>query len=145
MFTHIRLITLCLVICGAANGCSDGKPSLSPVSGRVMIDGQPVSHGFIQVMPAGFRPANGKLDENGHFELTTFELGDGCVNGSHRLTITAFELLPGKRQKWYAPKSYSTPGSSGLSIEVNGPTTDEEINLTWGGGKPFIESFAGRE
>ncbi|QDU56699.1 hypothetical protein [Aeoliella mucimassa] len=137
------LIAFYIAICVVSAGCGSDKSGLVPVSGQVLIDGQPLSLGSLQVMPTGARPAFGKLDENGHFELMTYKEGDGCVSGSHRVTITAFEVVPGRRQKWHAPKKYSNPSTSDVVIEISGATKDLEINLTWDGGKPFVESFAG--
>lgn len=127
------------------SGCSDSGPTLSPVSGTVLIDGKPVTHGFVRVMPEGYRPAHGKLDENGTFELTTETEGDGCVHGTHRVTVTALEMLPGSSQKWHAPKAYSDTSTSDLTVDISGPTSELEIDLTWRGGKPFVESFSGEE
>jgi hypothetical protein len=41
--------------------------------------------------------------------------------------------------KWHAPKKYFRYKSSGLTEEITGPTDSLVINLTWDGGKPFVE------
>ncbi|WP_145245939.1 hypothetical protein [Aeoliella mucimassa] len=73
--------------------------------------------------------------------MTTHTAGDGCVPGKHKVTITAMEMQPNSRQKWYAPKKYSNPSMSNVMIEITEETADLEIDLTWDGGKPFVESF----
>ena len=34
-------------------GCSSDRPNMAPVSGRVLIDGQPLRHGTVQFLPKG--------------------------------------------------------------------------------------------
>lgn len=123
------------------SGCGDGRPTCVPVSGRVLIDGTPVEFGSIRITPDGQRPAQGQLGSEGRFTLTTSEKGDGCVTGTHQVTVTALENVSSTKQRWHAPKKYRQPGESGLTIEITGPTDDLEINLTWDGGKPFDVKF----
>jgi hypothetical protein len=123
-------------------GCGDGRPKRVPVSGRVLIDGQPLSVGTVQVVPHGNRPASGVLDKDGHFVLTTFEKDDGCVLGRHRVAVIAHKNLGPTALQWFAPKKYMSIATSGLKIEVNGPRNNLEIHLTWKGSghkQPFVE------
>jgi hypothetical protein len=127
-------------------GCSDGRPQRVPVSGRVLIDGRPLKVGIIQVVPRGNRSATGALDGDGRFSLTTFEENDGCVPGRHRLAVIAKKDLSSTSIRWFAPKKYRSPATSGLTIEVNGPRDDVKIQLTWKGSGhdgPYIEHFEG--
>lgn len=127
-------------------GCGgDGRPERLPVSGVVVIDGEPLTHGFVQVTPTGQRAAHGKIGPDGTFQLTTFEENDGCVPGRHAVAIIATESINASSQRWHAPKKYMSNKTSGLEIDVkaDGPTDDVRIELTWDGGKPFVESWAG--
>jgi hypothetical protein len=133
-----------LAVSLALAGC-DSKPKLVPVSGRVLVDGQPLTTGVVQVVPAGYRAASGKIGPDGRFTLTTSAEGDGCVIGTHQAAVVAHETLGPGAQKWHAPKKYIDPTTSGLSVTVDGPTTDLTINLSWDGGKPFVERFGGKE
>src|SRR5262245_35967084 len=81
--------------CGAALcGCSQSPSELAPVTGKVVIDGQPFSAGKVMFAPvakgddrrAG-RPAFGKLASDGSFTLGTYKLGDGAVVGDHWVTV----------------------------------------------------------
>ena len=120
-------------------GCGDGRPERVPVSGRVLIDGEPIEHGNIRVFPQNDRAASGVLGVGGRFALTTYDKGDGCVLGKHAVVVNAREPIDARSQRWYAPAKYRNVATSGLTLDVVGPIDDVEINLTWDGGKPYIE------
>jgi hypothetical protein len=120
-------------------GCSDGRPSRVPVSGKVLIDGQPLKYGFVRFLPANTRGSGGALDENGRFTLTCYDPNDGATLGVHRVEVSACEGLSATKFRWHAPKKYAAYSTSGLQQEVIGPADNLVINLTWGGGKPFDE------
>ena len=130
-------ILVCLVACSA--GCSDGRPPRVTVSGQVLIDGEPLKHGSVQFIPTGARPASGKLDENGQFTLSTYGSADGVVLGVHQVAVNASEYLSATKKKWHAPKKYATFRTTPLTEEITGSTDSLVINLTWDGGKPFVE------
>lgn len=134
---HRRAAVALLVL--AAGGC--GGPRVVPVSGRVLIDGQPVEHGFVRVAPEGYRAATGTLGPGGRFTLTTTDPDDGCLVGTHPAEVIALETLGPGAQKWHAPKEYGDVGTSNLTVTITGPTDDLKIDLTWNGGKPFVERF----
>lgn len=121
-------------------GCNRG-PKLVKVSGRVLIDGKPLEKGFVQVIPKDQRAATGQIDKEGRYTLTTFEAGDGCVLGTHEVTVLANESRGPTALHWFAPKKYSEPNTSGLTLEIKEETDSADINLTWDGGKPFTEKF----
>jgi hypothetical protein len=110
-----------------------------------MIDGKPLTKGEITVAPAGKRAAFSNIDANGRFELMTYEPGDGTSLGTHRVTVHSGEFLDPSHKLWNIPKKYASPTNSGLEINVEGPTDALVINLTWDGGKPFVETIRGGE
>jgi hypothetical protein len=122
-------------------GCGDGKPTRVPVSGTVLIDGKPLASGAIQFVPEGARSSGSVIDNQGHFILSCYAPGDGAVLGKHKVRVTAAQSVSEKQLRWEAPKKYSIIGTSGLEFTVDGPTDKAEINLTWAGGKPFVETF----
>jgi hypothetical protein len=122
-------------------GCGDGRPRRVPVAGHVLIDGKPLTDGFIQVSPADGRPASGKIGPDGHFALTTFDANDGCMLGKHRVKVIGSKQLNVQTVQWLAPRKYSDETTSGLELEVTGPTDSVEFKLTWDGGKPFVETL----
>lgn len=127
----------------ACTGCGDGRPTRVPVAGQVLIDGKPVAHGGIMFVPEGARPSGSQLDKEGRFVLECYDGKDGAVLGKHRIEIAASEPLSPTRIRWHAPKKYADFKSSELTEEITGPIDSLVINLTWAGGKPFVEDVGG--
>ena len=122
---------------GLLSGCGPRRPACVPVSGKVLIDGKPLTTGFVRVLPEKDRAATGRIDAEGNFRLTTFVEGDGCVPGRHAVEVIACER-PGPAQvRWLVPAKYQTPVTSGLYVTIDGPTSGLVIELSWGGGKPW--------
>jgi hypothetical protein len=127
-----------LALSGVA-GCSDARPARVPVSGRVVIDGKPLTHGNVKFVPSGGRPSSGKVDGEGRFTLTCYDGEDGAIPGAHRVAVSAGKILSDSKMQWFAPKKYADFRTSGLSCEITEPTDNLTIELTWDGGKPFVE------
>jgi hypothetical protein len=125
---HVALLSVALGL----PGCGSDKPSLVPVSGQVLIDGQPVSDASLQVIPAGARPARGQTDAQGRFTLTTFEEGDGCVAGTHRVVVVAVSNPTPTEETLHVPEKYMDLETTDVTITVDQPTQDLKIELTWG-------------
>lgn len=124
-----------------AAGCDSG-PKLVKVSGKVMIDGQVLKHGKVQVAPVGSRPAIATIGPDGTFAFSTNGNGDGIAMGTHPVAVIAHETLGPGSQRWHAPKKYMSTETSELTVTIDGPKDDLVIELTWKGNdpdKPFIE------
>ncbi len=139
------MIRLCLFVVlsaglSLATGCEKG-PKRYPVSGRVLIDGKPLRHGFVRVVPAAERAAQATLDEQGRFTLSTYGLKDGVVGGTHKVAVIGLESISDTEQRWHAPPKYADARSSDLTLTVDQPTNSAVIELTWDGGEPYIERF----
>jgi hypothetical protein len=122
-------------------GCGDGRPRCVPVSGKVLIDGKSLTQGYIRLIPAKTRPAIGNIDAQGRFTLTTFERGDGCVPGTHRVELSAFEPIDESHIRWLVPQKCRRSSTSGLSVAIDGPTDSLVIELSWDGEKPLVEQW----
>jgi hypothetical protein len=141
-FSRWVVFSFVLVALCVTTGCGDGRPARVPVSGHVLIDGKPLTHGYVRFSPANSRASTGPLDANGRFELTCFEPGDGVVIGKHAVAVMSQEPIGQTATKWHAPKKYADPESSGLTQEITGPTDSITINLTWDGQPgPFTERY----
>jgi hypothetical protein len=125
----------------AAAGCGgDGRPKRVAVAGQVLIDGEPLTVGTVSFIPVeGGRPAGGKLDESGRFQLTSFTPRDGVVPGRYHVVITAVEYQGETAQKWFAPKKYADVKTSGPPVDIEEATDELKFELSWDGGKPFVE------
>src|SRR4029078_12895844 len=86
-----RLI-LCasIILLIAIPGC-DKHPTRVPVSGQVLIDGEPLKYGAVVFVPESGRSSIGTLDERGHFSLTCFTPKDGALLGKHKVQVLANE------------------------------------------------------
>ncbi len=110
-----------------------------PVAGQVLIDGQPLTTGFVRVIPVDARPAVGQIEKDGRFRLTTFDGEDGCVLGEHKVEIIARQSLGVTTVKWLTPQKYQDTSTSELAINVAEPIEDWKIELSWNGEEPFVE------
>lgn len=121
-------------------GCGPSYPETAPVTGKVTLDGQPLSTGKIVFYPKEGRPAMGQIEPDGTYTLTTFEEGDGALPGEHKVTIKATEVVGGQMPKsfeeevalgtkggptmspgelkWLAPSKYAQRETSPLAATV---------------------------
>jgi hypothetical protein len=123
-----------------ASGCGDGRPARVPVSGQVLIDGEPLKFGSVRFVPTGGRASYGELGQDGRFTLTCYGDNDGVILGKHRVEVAAGEPLGPTKMKWHAPKKYANFASTPLEQEITAANDSVVIKLSWDGGKPFIET-----
>jgi hypothetical protein len=141
--THAAWRLLLLLAC-VAFGCSDGRPERVAVSGQIRIDGQPVRSGGVRFFPEQGRPSTGAIDREGRFSLSTFEPGDGCTLGIHRVAVISVEEINSTTRRWNVPKAYALPETSGLTQVIDGAVDSLVIDLTWGPVKgPIVEKSYG--
>ena len=133
------LISILLLMPVVLCGCGDGRPDRVLVSGQVLIDGEPLTYGFIRFVPQGGRPAGGKLSDEGRFTLSCYDKNDGITPGKHRVEVDGSEWLSDRERKWHAPPKYFRYNTSDLIQEITKSTDSLVIQLTWNGGKPFVE------
>jgi hypothetical protein len=71
-------------------GCwGSGRPDVAPVRGQVTYRGKAVAGATVTFLCEGAsRPAFGRTDEAGNYQLTTFEPNDGAAIGTHVVTVT---------------------------------------------------------
>jgi len=109
-------------------GCNDGRPRRVPVSGQVLIDGKPLTYADLKFVPEGARPSYGKLDSNGRFTLTCYDGNDGVVPGLHRVAVSGSEVKQ-EQTMWHAPIKYANFRTSGITVQIDGPTDSLVIEL----------------
>jgi len=93
------LVAACLAGCGGNNGQLDTYP----VTGEVHINGQPAAGCIVTFVPLApelksIVMPGGKTDENGRFQLTTYETNDGAPAGEYGVTLRweATKKWPGR-------------------------------------------------
>jgi hypothetical protein len=134
------LYTLAVSVLVALTGCGDGRPDRVPVSGIVLIDGQPLTRGYVKFVPANGRPSVGTIDKAGKFTLTCFDGGDGAIPGKHRVQVAANRIISDNKIEWYAPPKYADFRTSEIEVEVIKPVDNLTIELKSDGRKlPYIE------
>ena len=133
---HLPSFLIPFLLLGLVAGCGDGRPARVPVSGQVLIDGRPLTSGYIRIVPSDARPATGTIDDEGRFTLTTFDEGDGCVPGTHGVEVTATEMVDQNRVRRLVPEKYAKASTSGLSVTIDGPNDSLVIELSLEGQRP---------
>lgn len=73
--------------CGAASD----RPELGLVTGTVTMDGQPLCNIVVLFSPDNGRPARGKTNSQGKYELTYIGHTPGCKVGHNRVEIAPNE------------------------------------------------------
>ena len=131
-----------LIILTVVIGCGGKKwPPTNKTAGTVTLDGQPLEGATVSFFPQGdFKPANGKTDSAGRFEMTTFNANDGAMTGSFGVAVARYpelkiETTPegtpwtedmesdappeaDKPDENDLPKKYADPETSGLTATV---------------------------
>ncbi len=123
---------VCACVAVALAGCGDGRPAVVPTKGTVLMNGQPLKGvvGFVRVEPAGSRAATGEINEaDGSFELTSFEIGDGCVPGTHPVAVIVNTTV-GAELVSLIPEQYADATTSGLTVTVGSEPSEVTIELT---------------
>jgi hypothetical protein len=108
-------LSIALLALLAMSGCGGSGYQVATVKGKVTCKGQPVKGGSITFSPKSDektpgKAAEGRLDENGEFVLSTYGKKDGAVVGKHRVVI-AFDDP-------YTKQPCSVPPD--LTVEVKG-------------------------
>ena len=90
MLNYRILLTILIVF--FITGCNQDKPKLVKVSGKIALNGKPLTAGSINFHPAStntFTKDNPSsiLQEDGSFNMKTFPYGDGVSPGEYKITL----------------------------------------------------------
>jgi hypothetical protein len=141
MHKHIAIwSSLCICV---FSGCGDGRPARVPIAGQVLIDGKPLTQGQIKFVSSEGRPSIGRIGENGRFQLSCYEENDGALVGKHQVAVISTHAISEMQTRWYTPKKYADHRTSGLTQEITGPNDNLVINISWDGGREFVETIQG--
>ena len=99
----------------SAAGCSQGdRPTLAPVEGTILLDGQPLQGAAVCFKPEGARTSRGFTDAQGHYELLYLRDIKGAAIGHHKVSIATPSELPASKR---APAKYDQRSST-LTADV---------------------------
>ena len=77
------------LMAGFTLGCAGSDLNLGKVSGTVTLDGEPLADAMVIFTPmTGGRPAAGKTDSKGRYELIFSRDAEGAMLGEHVVEIT---------------------------------------------------------
>lgn len=112
-------------------GCGSDRLPTVPARGRVLFKGAPAPYVAMVFKPVTPPPGGEQLafsastDEEGKFEIQTYDAGDGAPAGTYQVGLTWFvsdlkETDPENRigKKDRLQGKYADPASSGLVVEV---------------------------
>ena len=120
----------------AACGCTF-KPPVGKVAGKVSVRSAPLTSGTIMFFPkAGGPTAQGQIQPDGTYTLTTFDPGDGAVIGTHTVMVESY-VKPAKgpareidaETVLAVPPKYTNPGTSGLTADVKDGENTVDFNI----------------
>lgn len=135
-----RLVLLSLGLAAMlVAGCGEGRLATYPVTGTVLVDGQPAGGAQLIFCPVGgseelsrVRPA-AETGPDGKFEVTTFDPLDGAPAGEYNVMIRWPAQPPtqaaGDAERVRRPRDrlrgrYFNPETSGITATVNEEATE---------------------
>ncbi|MEQ8849191.1 hypothetical protein [Botrimarina sp.] len=85
-----------------------------------MLNGEPVTSGYIYTSPRKGRLATGSIEPDGSFQLGTYSKTDGAIVGRHAVMLAPIPSDEGPTPEGAVvpPAKYASASSSGLTIDV---------------------------
>jgi hypothetical protein len=103
-------------------GCArDDGPKLVPVSGTILVNGQPMPSAHVTFLPTGETRgtgADGKTDANGVFTLKARHRGAGTVAGTYKVVVSKMVKADGSD---ISPDDATPPVLSGAREVIPAP------------------------
>jgi UDP-2,3-diacylglucosamine pyrophosphatase LpxH len=114
------------------------KVATHPVEGKLTLDGKPLAGAMVTFHRLNMDTklyasvCNGRTDEKGRFQMTTYFRFDGAPVGEFVVTVTKAEGVDeeGNPVKNLLPAKYGTPGKSPLKMTIKDGTNDVNLELT---------------
>jgi hypothetical protein len=143
----VSFLSSSLLGCGGSDHLA-----LAPVTGKVTLDGKPVSEGTILFRPDMGRAGRGKIENGAIVEASTYGINDGIVLGTHKIAIQPIPDIPPPAPsrvqgidtptpaymlnlrpasaKVAIPAKYQDVDQSGLTFEIKDDDNELNIELT---------------
>lgn len=106
--------------------CSGGgdAPNLGRVTGKVTLDGTPLSDASVTFLPEKVRASSATTDSDGKYELIYIREEQGAAIGQHKVFIS--KLID---EKETIPAKYSDPETTTLTAEVKAGDNTYDFDL----------------
>ncbi len=126
----LLLVAIFVACSGCGDGITDNRKGLAPVTGKVTLDGKPLTTGTISFISSdGSEAFTGPLDSSGSYTLGASPSSPGALPGEYKVIIIASQQAtmgdPMKggqpiaaEAKSLVPEKYTKPDSSGLTGSV---------------------------
>lgn len=113
---------------GCGSGQDPNRLPTFPASGQISFQGKPVPGAFIVLHPKGANSSDevvrprAQVKDDGTFELTSYETGDGAPAGDYVLTVQwhkfvkhGNDVAPGPN---VLPRIYASPDKSPVTVKI---------------------------
>jgi hypothetical protein len=92
--SSVLLLAAC-ALTGCGGGDEAGRQPVFKVTGTVMMHGSPLGSAIVSFAPQEGQPtAVGRTNDEGKFQLTTYEYGDGAAAGAFRVVVNKSIAVP---------------------------------------------------
>jgi hypothetical protein len=137
-----RTLALAIVLGSlAVTGCGEKGLHVVPVSGKVVVQGQPAAGAQVVLHPVAAKAdqtfsAIGKVQDDGSFKISAFGKDDGAPPGEYVATVQWFKVVqndggagPGPN---VIPRDYGDPARSPFKVTIKDePTVLQPFEVKW--------------
>ena len=108
-------------------GCGD---SFIRTGGKVTFDdGSPVPYGAVVFETGGFM-ADGRIQPDGTYTLSSLKPGDGLPAGTYKVSISGTEMDENDKRIEHVDPKFANPATSGLTAEVSKGQSKFDFTVT---------------
>ena len=139
---YLKLLVI-LAGCCLTSGCGGDEATVYPVSGEVTFpDGSKLKYGgsivFIRTNSEERNRASASFGPDGRFELSTYERGDGAVEGEYNVAVVPKVPEEGEARlteeeyldlEVQIDQRFQNPSASGLKFTVAAETSPHEFRV----------------
>ncbi|UUO07742.1 carboxypeptidase regulatory-like domain-containing protein [Blastopirellula sp. J2-11] len=134
---RLALFHSLFAVIGLIVGCSgqaSDQPDLGRVTGRVLMDNEPLAGYTITYTPSTGRPAFSVIDSDGQYDLNYIRNTKGAKVGPNKVTVTWVDFGGGSDggdppvKKIKIPKRYSTESELSVDVKPGANTFDFDLN-----------------
>lgn len=122
------LIFLPLLAALVAAGCGETHDPTYPVTGKVTLNGQPLTTGTVTFTPENGPSATGEIGADGTYSLITPPEREGAMPGTYQVSVSAVEVDAEGLARSLLPSKYSAGQTSGLTATVQADK-ENTVNL----------------